>query len=163
VSPSTNLRDVTDAELLDAALCEFRELTLAGHEFRRRFAAFAKVGVVDTIALSHLRAAGPLTAGELADRVGLAPSGITALTDRLERAGLARRVTRPTNRRSVDIELTEMGRQTLDAGDAWIRDALESSADGRLAELVQTLRNLQRALRDSTRSFVDAAPKPPAR
>lgn len=47
---------------------------------------------------------GPLTAGELAERAGLARASVTALVDRLERKGFARRVPNPEDGRSVLIE-----------------------------------------------------------
>jgi DNA-binding MarR family transcriptional regulator len=50
--------------------------------------------------------AGGMTAGELARAAGLTTGAVTAVVDRLERAGLARRVADPTDRRRVRIEAT---------------------------------------------------------
>jgi DNA-binding MarR family transcriptional regulator len=52
-----------------------------------------------------LRQAGPLMAGDLADRTGLTTGAITGVVDRLERAGLARRARDPNDRRCVVVEL----------------------------------------------------------
>ena len=56
-------------------------------------------------ALDLLDRSGPLTAGELARRSGLAPASVTGLVDRLERKGFVRRVPNPDDRRSVLVEV----------------------------------------------------------
>ena len=53
---------------------------------------------------------GPIAAGELARRLNLTTGAITALIDRLERAGFARRVPDPADRRRVLVEATERTR-----------------------------------------------------
>ncbi len=50
---------------------------------------------------------GPMTAGELASRAGLSTGAVTTVIDRLEKAGIARRVADPKDRRKVYVELTE--------------------------------------------------------
>lgn len=50
--------------------------------------------------------AGGMTAGELATAAGLTTGAVTAVIDRLEKAGLAQRVPDPTDRRRVRIEVT---------------------------------------------------------
>jgi DNA-binding MarR family transcriptional regulator len=50
--------------------------------------------------------AGGMTAGELARAAGLTTGAVTAVIDRLERAGMARRVADPADRRRVRIEVT---------------------------------------------------------
>jgi DNA-binding MarR family transcriptional regulator len=47
-----------------------------------------------------------MSAGDLAEASRLTTGAITAVIDRLERAGLARRVPDPTDRRRVLVELT---------------------------------------------------------
>jgi DNA-binding MarR family transcriptional regulator len=54
---------------------------------------------------------GRVSAGELAQRSGLTTGAITALVDRLERLGLARRVADPSDRRRVFVEPTEKARE----------------------------------------------------
>jgi DNA-binding MarR family transcriptional regulator len=51
--------------------------------------------------------AGGMTAGELARAAGLTTGAVTAVIDRLEAAGLARRVSDPSDRRRVRIESTD--------------------------------------------------------
>jgi len=50
--------------------------------------------------------AGGMTAGALAKAAGLTTGAVTAVVDRLEKAGLARRVADPSDRRRVRIEVT---------------------------------------------------------
>lgn len=54
-----------------------------------------------------LRETGPITAGELADLIGLTTGAITGVLDRLEKAGVVRREHDPHDRRRVIIHLTE--------------------------------------------------------
>jgi DNA-binding MarR family transcriptional regulator len=49
---------------------------------------------------------GPMTAGRLAERARLSPGAMTALVDRLERKGLARRTRDTEDRRRVLVEVT---------------------------------------------------------
>lgn len=49
---------------------------------------------------------GPMTAGRLADRARLSPGAMTALLDRLEEKGLARRTRDTEDRRRVLVEVT---------------------------------------------------------
>jgi DNA-binding MarR family transcriptional regulator len=48
-----------------------------------------------------------ITAGELADAVGLSPGAVTTVLDRLERRGLVERRRDPNDRRRVVVELTD--------------------------------------------------------
>ena len=65
----------------------------------------AGLGPTDFYTLNLLGAAGPLTAGQVADRTGLTTGAVTRLIDRLERAGHVRRVPDPIDRRRVHVEL----------------------------------------------------------
>ncbi|HEX3081850.1 MAG TPA: MarR family transcriptional regulator [Candidatus Saccharimonadia bacterium] len=51
-----------------------------------------------------LQSQGPTSAGQLAKLCGLSTGGVTGLVDRLEKAGLVRRVADPADRRRVVIE-----------------------------------------------------------
>ena len=68
----------------------------------------ARLGLhaTDHKAVDVLLQAGPLTAGELADRMALTGSAITAMVDRLERSGLVRRDRDPEDRRRVIVRPT---------------------------------------------------------
>src|SRR5215813_9793797 len=89
-----------------------RQLQLAGREqsaatvmFHTALAARQELSATEEKALDLLERFGPLTAGQLAQRSGLAPASVTGLVDRLERKGFARRVPHPVDKRSVLIEV----------------------------------------------------------
>ena len=60
---------------------------------------------------------GPLTAGRLAEASGLTTAAVTAVLDRLERTGYARRVGDPGDRRRVLVEMTPLARER--AAEIW--------------------------------------------
>lgn len=60
----------------------------------------------DLRCLSIIQSRGPLTAGQLAEASGLTTGAVTAVLDRLERAGYARRLPDPADRRRVLVEVT---------------------------------------------------------
>ncbi len=66
------------------------------------------------LALEHLSRSDGLTLGELAERLGLTSGGVSALADRLERAGQVERVPNPRDARSRLLRLTEAGTCLLD-------------------------------------------------
>jgi DNA-binding MarR family transcriptional regulator len=70
-----------------------------------------KLGIAgsDLECLDLLSMRGPLTAGELARATGLTSGAITALLDRLERAGFATRQPDPHDRRKVRVAIVPDG------------------------------------------------------
>jgi DNA-binding MarR family transcriptional regulator len=96
-----------------------RLLNVATH-IRERLTAFAAeygVSVPEADVLFTLRRSGPpyrLSPTAMADAL-LVPSGtMTNRLDRLERQGLIERVPHPTDRRSMEVELTDKGRRVVD-------------------------------------------------
>lgn len=95
-----------------------QELMVAIRAFGRAHDAFDQAVVeqlginrTDGRCLDVLEEFGPLTAGQLARAVGLTTGAVTTLLDRLERAGLVRRMPDPTDRRKVMVEVTELARE----------------------------------------------------
>lgn len=99
--------------------------------------------------LKLLRQAGPpyrRSAGQLADGVELTSGAMTARLDRLEKAGLVRRVPDPADRRGVQVELTPAGRRAWEdsfsaqaAKEAFIAAALNENEKRRLNSLLRRL------------------------
>ena len=86
---------------------------------------------------------GPMTAGRLAERARLSPGAMTALLDRLEKRGFARRTRDTEDRRRVLVEVTPELRQmaaelygTPDEG----ADALAAYTNEQLEFLIDFLR-----------------------
>lgn len=82
-----------------------RALSTAAVLFHAALAARQGLAATETKALDLLARFGPLTAGALAERTGLAPASVTGLLDRLERKGFARRIRDPEDGRRVLIEV----------------------------------------------------------
>ena len=72
--------------------------------------AYQKLGInrTDGRCLDIVENQGPITAGRLAELSGLTTAAVTAVLDRLERAGYARRVRDAKDRRHVIVELTPL-------------------------------------------------------
>ena len=70
--------------------------------------AFEKLGInrTDGRCLDIIENQGPMTAGRLAELSGLTTAAVTAVLDRIERAGYARRVRDERDRRQVIVDLT---------------------------------------------------------
>ena len=64
--------------------------------------------------LGMLRWAGPLTLGAVGHRLWITPGTVTSAIDRLERAGLIRRVSHPTDARATLAEITAKGTRLFD-------------------------------------------------
>jgi DNA-binding MarR family transcriptional regulator len=108
--------------------------------------------------LGRLRYQGPpyrLSAGELAEGMGLSSGAMTNRLDRLEAAGLVRRLPDPDDRRGVLVEPTEAGHAAWDrATDTQARrEALIASAltEAEKDQLHTLLRRLMRAFPDEVR------------
>jgi DNA-binding MarR family transcriptional regulator len=93
------------AELLEQLALAGRASSAATVMFHTAVAARQGLSASEEKALDLLERSGPLTAGELARRSGLAPASVTGLVDRLERKGFARRVPNPGDGRSVLVEV----------------------------------------------------------
>jgi DNA-binding MarR family transcriptional regulator len=75
--------------------------------FDNRAAEALGINVADLHALNIVENHTGLTAGALAMEAGLTTGAVTGVVDRLERAGYARRVPDPADRRRVNIEVTD--------------------------------------------------------
>jgi DNA-binding MarR family transcriptional regulator len=84
-----------------------------------------------------------ISAGELAVAAGLSPGAVTAALDRLERAGYARRVRDPHDRRRVLVEATDPARDVAEAAYGPLRDAgaeiVDRLSDRQLAVITRFL------------------------
>ncbi len=125
-------------------------------------AAAAYLGVNRTAmrCLEVLDREGQLTAGEIAAQTHLSSGAVTAMLDRLERAGLVQRLPDPGDRRRVLVQLTDKARQiamevygpiieAMDEFDRYTDDELRLLADfqqlattlqGRNADRVERMR-----------------------
>ena len=85
-----------------------------------------------------------LRMNELAERILYSKSGFTRVVDRMEEAGLLRRVRPENDRRSILVVLTDQGRDTLEQARRHHRHAIEQHFSRHLADT--DVRALTRAL-----------------
>jgi DNA-binding MarR family transcriptional regulator len=90
---------------LGALVREFRRFQGLGASFYRVAAARTGKTVTDLQVLDILQMTGPTIAGNLADLTGLTTGATTGLLNRLEEAGLVRRVRDPADGRRIIVQL----------------------------------------------------------
>ena len=88
-------------------IARYRAATNRDVAFDKLAAARLGVSVTDLHCLNIVESRHGLTAGELAVESGLTTGAVTAVVDRLERAGYARRVRDEHDRRKVKVEVTD--------------------------------------------------------
>jgi DNA-binding MarR family transcriptional regulator len=143
------------AELLEQLALAGRASSAATVMFHTAVAARQGLSASEEKALDLLERSGPLTAGELARQSGLAPASVTALINRLEAKGFARRVQNPSDGRSV---LVEVDSERVDATVAplfadWVGSLQELYAgysDEQLEVILHFLNEAARRQREAT-------------
>jgi DNA-binding MarR family transcriptional regulator len=115
------------AEVLQAAT-----RVLAGVALRSLDVLGSAVTLPQFRLLAVLADLGPAPSGQAARALGLDPSTVTRLADRMVTAGHVARGTDPQHRGVVTLELTASGRALVAAADAWRRHEL-ARIMGRLA------------------------------
>ncbi|MET0559738.1 MAG: MarR family transcriptional regulator [Solirubrobacterales bacterium] len=93
-------------DLIARLIAAFRASGNQDAAFDNRAAERLGINQTDLHCLNAIENAGGLTAGQLAAAVGVTTGAVTGVVDRLERAGYARRVPDPEDRRRVMIEVT---------------------------------------------------------
>jgi len=100
--------------------------------------------------LSRLAATGPARMSALAEWQAVDRSTMTAQVKRLERAGLARRHTDPTDRRASIVALTREGKAACDEirreASAFFVDLLAGWTPRQRRELIESMTRLSTAL-----------------
>lgn len=96
----------TKAELIEALSEQFRVSGSQDVTFDTVTAERLGINRTDLNCLDIIERRGGVTAGELATDAGLTTGAVTAVIDRLERAGYARRVRDDEDRRRVKVEVT---------------------------------------------------------
>src|SRR5690349_15709554 len=95
--------------LLESFGREVRQLNGLTASFYRAAAARAELNVTDLEVIGMLELGGPMTAGQLADLMGLTTGAITGMIDRMEKAGYIRRERDPDDGRRVIVQLASDG------------------------------------------------------
>jgi DNA-binding MarR family transcriptional regulator len=100
-------RDSRRKMLEDGFGAAVRAYQTAVDNFDQAIADHVGINRTDARCIDLIDQTGGMTAGELARAAGLTTGAVTAVVDRLEAAGFARRVPDPGDRRRVRIEATE--------------------------------------------------------
>jgi DNA-binding MarR family transcriptional regulator len=98
-------------ELIDEVIAAIRASQTASDAFDHAVADYAGLDRAAYRCLDILDQEGRMTAGRLAERARLSPGAMTALLDRLEKRGFARRSRDTKDRRRVLVEVTPELRQ----------------------------------------------------
>jgi DNA-binding MarR family transcriptional regulator len=94
-------------DLIAELIARYRVASNHDVAFDKLAAAALGVSVTDLHCLNIVESRSGVTAGELAGESGLTTGAVTAVIDRLERAGYARRVRDERDRRKVKVEVTD--------------------------------------------------------
>lgn len=95
------------AELIDALVLAMRDMSGATVFFHTAVAERLGLNPTDHKCADLIMRNGPLTAGALVEATGLTSGAVTGIVDRLERAGMVKRVTDPDDRRRVQLYFTD--------------------------------------------------------
>ena len=98
----------------------------------------------DTRCLDIIERLDGVSAGRLASEAGLSTGAVTTVLDRLERAGYARRVQDPGDRRRVLVELTPAARRELQQLYAPLTNATMRQLEGYTTDEVSLVRDFMR-------------------
>jgi DNA-binding MarR family transcriptional regulator len=102
--------DPSRSQLLDQLERGFRDTSTAGIMLHQVVAGRLGLHITDHKCMGMLCELGPLSAGRLAELTGLTTGAITGVLNRLERAGYARRIRNPKDRRNVNVEARNVAR-----------------------------------------------------
>jgi DNA-binding MarR family transcriptional regulator len=113
------------------------------------------VNETDLHCLNIIENAGGVTAGELAAQSGLTTGAVTGVIDRLEKKGFARRVSDPSDRRRVKVEVTKTFYSRAER--IWGPVAAEwaSSLDRFSGEQLESFQKFLRTTNEITRRHLD--------
>jgi DNA-binding MarR family transcriptional regulator len=149
-------------EILEDLARVGREHSDATVLFHASVASLLDLHPTDYKVLGILERSGPLSAGEIARRSGLASASVTNLIDRLEAKRFVRRVADPTDRRRVLVEaipdrLTGAGALFASTRRSLAR-LFDRYSEGELAVIADFLRQNAERLREETSKLAAAEP-----
>lgn len=105
----------------------------------------------EALVLLSFTSRGSLPLGKVGERLQVHPTSVTPIVDRLESAGLVRRVPHPEDRRAVLAEITESGRELVEVATADLLAAgfgLTALDEDQLRSISELLRPVRKAAGD---------------
>jgi DNA-binding MarR family transcriptional regulator len=115
------------------------------HELGLTFARY------EVLVLLSFSRRGALPLGKMGERLMIHPTSVTNLVDRLELAGLVRRMQHPDDRRTTLAELTDEGRTLVEQATKRVTDVhfgLDGLEERELDQLTTLVRKLRRHVDD---------------
>jgi DNA-binding MarR family transcriptional regulator len=123
-----------------------RRLMQAGEMYTKELGKKYQVSAPQLYCLLALNDHGPLPPSQIARHILVKSSTVTGIVDRLEQKGLVQRVRNSRDRRVINIELTEKGRELARHApppiQRTIMDGLKRVSDGQLTEITRGLKLL---------------------
>lgn len=109
----------------------------------------------EVLVLLHFSRRGALPMGKMGERLMIHPTSVTNLVDRLEEAGLVRRLAHPDDRRTTLAELTPVGRRLVERATRRVTD-VRLGMTGLTDHELDTLTGLLRKVRLHAGDFTEA-------
>lgn len=142
---------MTSADQIERALAGYAQIVELMSGMRTPEFPDSHVTMAQMRVLMLLSAIGEARMSDLAHQLGIAPSTLSSLVDRLVEAGLASRLDDPRDRRSVIVALTPAGSQMLDQfnelGAEALRSLLEQLDDREIVTVTKAIELLVAAAR----------------
>jgi DNA-binding MarR family transcriptional regulator len=155
-------KEVHRTDLVTQYMQTLRKLMRLGVGWMNTVADALGVNSTDLMAISYLRDAGPMAAGELAKAAGLTTGAMTAAIDRLERAGFVKREADLHDRRKTIIRSEKFPVKLLamrKAAIKKIRVIFSRYSDAELLRMIESTRDIMIALEKEIPNFKKALPK----
>lgn len=131
-----------------------RRLIASGESFHSARARELQLGPSDLVALNHLFGGGSMAPKDLSALMGVTSGTMTALLDRVEKAGFLKREPHPDDRRALLIHLTPAGEHAMqwlsEQFDAAVRHSLANVPELGFTVLEKALNELSRSLESET-------------
>ncbi|MFN3313825.1 MAG: MarR family winged helix-turn-helix transcriptional regulator [Hyphomonas sp.] len=131
MNPSVASHESVPAHASEQALIALRRILKAVDSHSRTLARDTSLTPSQLAVLKELAATGGAQPGDLARSAGLKQATISILLDRLQARGLVQRARGNTDRRTVFVQITPAGRETLSAAP----DLLQAAFGARFAAL----------------------------
>ncbi len=143
----------------DSALIALRQIFRATAINARSLAKSSRLSASHYIALQVLSDDRNVTQRALADEVSLSQATVTTMLERLTEQGYVRRERCPHDRRKIFVQITDLGRQTLDKAPSLLQERFSHRFD-RLADWEQAflVAALERTAKLLDAEDIDAAP-----
>ena len=138
---------------MNELLAEARALSGDFDQLSQAVAERVGLSPIELLAMDLVSTVGSLSAGQLARELRLTTGAITGLVDRLERAGFAKRVADPDDRRRVLVTATSKERKVgelyapLAVG---LRRVIDQYSDRDLATLADFIHRFRSAVAETT-------------